>query len=127
MLDQCTVRCEISVSADKDGVTYNVEQGQVYTVYAHSIDKSKWYVVFEGNEWVLFDKWAFSHVITQYAVKNENSYGPKGIQLPILNDEGKSLSILTPTGYVNTVSKEDVTIGTYPYPWHIDSSEARFR
>lgn len=127
MLDQCIVRCEVSVSESKDGVTYPVEKGQLYTGYAHPIDKSKWYLVFEGNKWVLFDKWAFAHIITQYAVRNENSYGTKGIQLPILKDEGKSLFILTPTGYVNMISKEDVAIGAYPHAWAVDSSEVRFR
>lgn len=127
MLDQCIVRCELTVSETKDGVTFTAEKGQMYKVIAPSIDKTKWFIVFEENEWVPFDRWTFSHVVTQYAVKKENSYGDKGIQLPILNDEGLSLCILTPTGYANMVSKKDVTIGEYSHAWAVNSSEVRFR
>jgi hypothetical protein len=128
MLDEYKALCTVTQTKEQDDVEYTVENGKVYEVRAHPIDKTgKLYIIFPAEngakKWVLFDKWLFQHKVSQYA--HHKSYGQ--FQLPIIVEEGLAYVVVTPTGYVTYVSKADVTVGNYASEQIIECSELRFR
>ncbi|MFF2532350.1 hypothetical protein ACFVS2_25910 [Brevibacillus sp. NPDC058079] len=109
--------CVVAYGDDK------LEQGKMYKVLAHPIDKSKWYIVSENNEWSLHDKWRFEHTINQYAVCEEH-YGL--FQLPILEIGKVDYTVILPTGFVSKVSMESCRVESYTYAQKINCGDLRF-
>jgi hypothetical protein len=123
MLDVCNVKCTTSISATLDEIIYTVEEGVIYRVEAHPIDKSKWYIIFPGIKWVLFDKWAFDYIITSYA--KHKAYGD--FQLPIITLEGLCYVVVTPYGQLSLISIADVILeGKYSEEQFLNCGEILF-
>lgn len=118
MLDQALVEAIECYGDDM------LKQGEQYNVKAHPIDKSKWYIVSENNDWSLHDKWRFNHLVERYAVC-EKHFGL--FQLPILEEEKFNYTVVLPSGFVSMVSKEECKVDCYPSTQKINCGDIRFR
>lgn len=111
MLEQVMVR-----AVDNFGDDF-LKEGEQYNVKAHPIDKSKWYIVSENNNWTLHERWRFEHLIDQYAIC-ERHFGL--FQLPILEEDKYHYTVVLPSGYVSLVSKEECKVENYTYKQRIN-------
>lgn len=117
MLDKCKVICSVEFA---EGLI----QGQEYEVLSVPLDKSKWYLVSEDNEWTLHEKWQFDHIVHAYATY-EKYYGC--FQLPIIDEDKYMVTVIQPTGYATMISKADCVITAYPSMQKINCGDVRFR
>lgn len=116
----------VKLKGEVNSIPYQIEEGVEMAVQSQSIDKSKWFVYIPSIEkFDYIEKYNFDLLINNY-IFYPRFYGE--FQLPVISDNIHTFTYITPSGYVQWATKNDVSaLQSYSNAQRICSDEPRFR
>ncbi|OMD67603.1 hypothetical protein [Paenibacillus odorifer] len=115
----------LAIRGEVDNQEYMIEEGTEVFVQSQSIDKTKWFVYIPSIEkYDYIEKYHFGMLIHDSITASY--YGE--FQLPVISKNIHTYTFLTPSGYVQWISKSDAgALKSYSKAQLINSDEIRFR